>query len=130
MGRPEVHIYDNDVEKYGDSVKEVNLRLDGSWATLTIKHEIESYLHAGAIRDAFGVDIVIPDYQDDLDRAVPKLFSAALHAANPVGHPINDTTAKKRLAAKAFPAMTAGRIKERDPAGEVEGWFRRLVAMI
>lgn len=130
LGRPEVHIYDSDVAKYADAVAAVNERTDGSWGVQTTKHEIESYLHADAIKDAFGVTMVVPDQRDANGDAVPTIFAKALHALNPVGQPINDGTAKKRLAAKAFPAMTAARLKERDPAGEVEGWLRRIGAML
>ncbi|MCO6465963.1 MAG: AAA family ATPase [Bradyrhizobiaceae bacterium] len=45
LGKPEVHIYDNDVPAYEESVRRVNERGDGSWAQLMIKHEMESYLH-------------------------------------------------------------------------------------
>lgn len=130
LGHPEVHIYDSDVASYGASVAAVNLRTDGSWGVQTSKHEIESYLHSDAINDAFGVSFEVPDHMDAGGKAVPKLFSDAMFAANPVGKPMNDGTAKKKLAAKAFPCMTAVRIRERDPAGEVEGWLRRIAAMI
>lgn len=130
LNLPEVHIYDSDVEAYGASVAAVNQRGDGSWGVLTTKHEIESYLHADAIHEAFGVQVNVPDGLDADGKAVPKLFAEAMHAANPVGNPMNDNTAKKKLGAKAFPLMTAARIAERDPAGEVEGWFRKIAGML
>lgn len=130
LGRPEVHIYDSDVAAYVAAVAEVNQRTDKSWGVQTIKHEIENYLHPDAIRDAFGVEIVIPDQFDANGDAVPTIFAKALHALNPVGQPINDGTAKKLLASKAFPHMTAAMLKDRDPAGEVEGWMRRIGAML
>jgi len=34
LGKPEVHIYDNDVASYGDAIDEVNRRTDGSWGCL------------------------------------------------------------------------------------------------
>lgn len=130
LGRPEVHIYDSDVNKYAAVVAAVNKRTDGSWGALTAKHEIESYLHADAIKEAFDVSIIVPDRLDANGDAVPAIFAKALHARKPMGQPINDGTAKKRLAEKAFPRMTAARIKERDPAGEIEGWLRRISAML
>lgn len=130
LGRPEVHIYDSDVSSYANSVSQVNSRTDGSWATQTQKHEIESYLHPDAIADAFGVHIEVPDKLSRTGQAVPSLFAQAVHAANPVGAPMGDTNAKKRLSAKAFPLMTAERIDARDPTGEVRGWFRRLAGML
>lgn len=130
LGRPEVHIYDSDVATYGASVAAVNQRTDGSWALQTSKYEIENYLHADAIQEAFGVTFVVPDQQDAAGKAVPALLSAALFEANPVGNPISDSTAKKRLANLAFPRMTAARLQQRDPAGEVEGWLRKIGAML
>ncbi|ABM95947.1 ATP-binding protein [Methylibium petroleiphilum] len=130
LGRPEVHIYDSDVATYGASVAAVNLRTDGSWALQTLKYEIENYLHADAIQEAFGVTFVVPDQRDAAGRAVPALLSAALFASNPVGNPISDGTAKKRLANQAFPCMTAARLQQRDPTGEVEGWLRKIGAML
>lgn len=130
LGRPEVHIYDGDVAGYAAQVAAVNARTDGSWAVQTIKHEIESYLHADAIHEAFGVAITVPDQLDPAGHAVPRLVSLALFALNPVGAPLGDTKIKKKLADHAFPRMTAQRLAARDPAGEVETWMRRVAAML
>lgn len=130
LRRPEVHIYDSDVAKYAASVAEVNQRNDGSWALLTTKYEIESYLHTDAILDAFGVQVVIPDRLDMNGHALPRIFSLAYSAAQNYDGVMGDDKAKLRLAEKAFPHMTADRIKARDPIGEVEGWFRRIGAML
>ncbi len=131
LGRPEVHIYDSDVPAYRDSANLVNQRQDGSWAVLTAKHEIESYLHPDAIFQAFGVQIEVPDQLDAAGKAVPAIFSAALYELHGrVGAPLKDSKAKKRLAAGAFPKMTADLLRVRDPQGEVAGWFRRMAAML
>lgn len=117
LDRPEVHIYDNDVEKYGEVVEKVNLRADGSWAAQTTKLEIENYLHPDAIYEGLSVRIEFGDTDD-----VPDLV------ATQKGW--NAKTAKRNLAAHAFPRMTAARIRERDPAGEIEGWLRRIGGML
>ncbi|WP_371368106.1 ATP-binding protein [Pseudomonas sp. QL9] len=130
LKRREVHIYDSDVPKYGKSVDAVNARGDGSWAVLTRKHEIECYLHADAIRDAFDVDVAVADQPNDEKKAVPKLFSEAFFAKQNTDAPMGDTKAKQRLAEKAFPRMTAERIAERDPDGEVKSWLRRIAEML
>lgn len=129
LNRPEVHLYDNDVD-YAAQVAMVNFRKDGSWGAQTRKHEIENYLHSDAIKSAFGVDVVVPDQVDVNGDSVPKIFAKALFAKNPVGAPLNDSNAKKKLAEKAFPKMTADMIRARDPDGEVEGWFRRIAALL
>jgi putative ATP-dependent endonuclease of OLD family len=130
LRRPEAHIYDNDVNTYGEAVQQVNERGDASWATLTRKREIECYLHADAIKDAFGVDITIPDNLDEDGKDVPALFAEAYSKAQKFDGVMNSTLAKRKLAERAFPLMTAARIRDRDPAGEVEGWFRRLAEII
>ncbi len=125
LRRPEIHIYDRDVSDYAEVVDRVNLRSDGSWATQTTKHEIESYLHPEAIREAFGVTILVTDHPVD-GKAVPKIFAEAYSAAQGFDGVMKDSNAKIRLADKAFPLMTADRIKERDPNGEVSDWLRRI----
>ena len=125
LRRPEIHIYDRDVPTYAAAVEKVNLRTDGSWAAQTTKHEIESYLHPEAIREAFGVTILVGDHPVD-GKAVPKLFAEAYSAAQNYDGVMKDSNAKTRLADKAFPLMTSERIKERDPLGEVSDWLRRI----
>lgn len=129
LGKREVHIYDGDVPAYAVSAKQVNDRKDGSWAVVTIKHEIESYLHKEAIALAFGFDIEITDHPVG-GKAVPKVFGEAFVAHAGKGSPLNDSTAKRKLAQHAFPRMTAAMLDERDPKGEVRGWMRRVAEML
>jgi predicted ATPase len=131
LRRPEVHIYDGDVAKYAESVAEVNGRTDGlgSWAAQTAKHEIESYLHADAIFDAYGVTIDVCDHPEPGRPAVPEAFGEAYAANRGFGNPLNDKTSKKYLS-KAFVHMTAERIDERDPAGEIRQWLERISALL
>lgn len=126
---PEVHIYDSDVQKYGQSVEEVNGRNDGlnSWAGQTGKHEIESYLHPDAINEEFGVVVNVVDHPDGKNPAVPRAFAIAYSEHKGWPQVMGDDKAKVHLT-KAFKRMTAARIKVRDPEGEVEGWLRRIAA--
>lgn len=117
LGRPEVHIYDSDVAKYAAAIAEVNSRNDGSWGVLTQKYEIENYLHSDAIFEGLAIRIIVND-QDD----IPQSFRAVINW--------NSDNVKKKLAHHAFPKMTALRIADRDPNREVEGWFRRIGAML
>ncbi|MCW5199734.1 AAA family ATPase [Desulfobulbus sp. F1] len=126
LKRPEVHIYDSDVfKKFGDILKEVNERPDGSWGVLTKKREIENYLHPKVIKDSFGVDIEITEQGD-----VPNIFAGAFSVLKKYDARMGHDKAKKKLAEKAFPQMTADMIKERDPDGEVESWFRKIAEII
>jgi hypothetical protein len=130
LRRPEVHIYDQDKPEYAAVVAEVNGRPDRSWARLTRKYEIENYLHKDAINLAFGVEIDVLDHLDDEGQSVAKVFALAHHARHGRGMPMNEDTAKKKLAAFAFPRMTAQMIRERDPDGEVEDWLRGIAAIM
>jgi energy-coupling factor transporter ATP-binding protein EcfA2 len=129
LNKREVHIYDRDVPDYAECAKQVNERENGSWAVVTAKHEIESYLHRDAISMAFGFDIEVTDHPVE-GKATPKVFGEAFvaHAGN--GKPLKDSNAKRKLAQQAFPCMTAAMLDERDPGGEVRGWFRRLGDML
>ena len=117
LGRPEVHLYNSDVAKYRAQVAQINQRTDGSWAVQTNKLEIENYLHPDAIQEGLGVTIAFGDNDD-----VPSLMSAVKGW--------NANTVKKKLARHAFPKMTTARLQARDPNGEVEGWLRRIEAML
>ena len=130
MQRPEAHIYDADVPAYADAVVAVNNRPDGlgSWATLTRKHEIECYLHPDAIADAYNLVVDVCDHPGDGRVSAPRAFGIAWGAAKGTD-PMGDTTAKKYLT-RAFSYMTAARLDERDPDGEVRGWFLRMAGML
>ncbi|MBB6337489.1 hypothetical protein FHR59_001699 [Xanthomonas arboricola] len=129
LGKREVHIYDGDVPAYADSAEQVNDRGDGSWAVITIKHEIESYLHKDAIALAFGFEIEVTDHPIE-GKATPKVFGEAFAAQRGHGAPLGDKKAKAKLADRAFPRMTCAMLDERDPSGEVRDWMRRLGGML
>lgn len=73
LGRPEVHIYDNDVQKYAQSIAQVNQRTDGSWGLQTSRREIENYLHPDAIFDGVNSQVTFGSMDD-----VPALVGAQL----------------------------------------------------
>lgn len=129
LNRREIHIYDRDVPAYAEAVDAVNARGNGCWAAQTLKHEVESYLHPDAIHDAFGVVIAVTDHPVG-GKATPKVFAEAYSLAQRFDGVMKDNAAKARLAERAFPLMTAARIHERDPEGEVLGWMRRIRDMI
>ncbi len=124
LGKPEFHIYDADVPSYSDSANEVNLRGDGSRGFITRKHEIESYLHTDAINIAFGIEIEVTDHPNEEGEATPKVFAKAYSAVKGFDGIMGDSKAKMKLSDQAFSKMTAEMIKERDPDGEIEEWFR------
>lgn len=126
LGKPEFHLYDNDVASYQKSIYQVNERDDLSIGQLTQKLEIESYLHKEAVKIGFNIDIEIPDQLNGDNKATPKIFAEAYSLKHGIPNPIKDTNAKKFLAERAFPNMTAEMIEERDPNNEVKGWFEKI----
>jgi hypothetical protein len=130
LGRREVHIYDRDVPAYEVAEATVNGRNDGSWACRTIKQEIECYLHPGAIQATYGVTIEVLDHPPSKADSVGSRFGQAYSVLQGFDGVMTENKAKSYLAMKSFPAMTAQWIDERDPAGEVRGWFHRVAAML
>jgi putative ATP-dependent endonuclease of OLD family len=129
LGKPEIHIYDSDVQKYQASIDLVNARGDGSWGVLCAKHEIECYLHNDAILDSSGIKMIVLDKPGADGKSVPKIFAEIYSAENNFDGVMRDNTAKGYLS-KAFAYMDHVRIEQRDPDGEVLGWFKRIAAMI
>ena len=138
LKRPEVHIYDRGRDQppeHAKAVSAVNDRGGGCWAVLTSKHEAENYLHADAIREALGVSVTVDDQVD-----VPMAVAQAVHDQGEPPRPWEQMSdeekrqkqsrIKHRLNGAALAAMTAARFSERDPTGEVRGWFVRIGAML
>lgn len=120
----EFHIYDNDVAKYQETVNLINARGDGSWAGLTQKREIENYLHQDAINDIYEVNV-----ETDSD-GVPARFGAAYSAKMHFDGRMKDNSSKRYLSVVFREAMNYNRLMERDPNGEVKGWFDRIEGML
>ncbi|MHC6177208.1 ATP-binding protein [Glutamicibacter sp. X7] len=123
LNRKEFHLYDNDVETYKETAKQVNERGDGSLALTTSRLMMENYLHPDAIFDALKVRVNV-----SADCNVPDLVVEATRST-PGVRPIKKGIVKSRLADEAFGFMTLGRLAESDPKGEVMGWFKKLVEM-
>lgn len=123
LGCPEVHIYDNDVNTYQQSIDEVNGRGDGSWGTLTSKYEIENYLHPKAIQEAYGFEI------DTTQQNVPALFGAK-YAQERKWPKCKDNTSKYYLSIVFDQKMTIDYLEEIDTTGEVKGWFEKITEMV
>jgi predicted ATP-dependent endonuclease of OLD family len=126
LGKPEFHLYDNDVASYQKSIDIVNERDDLSVGLLTQKLEIESYLHKDAVKIGFDIEIEIPDELNGDNKATPKIFAEAYSLKTGLPNTIRDTNAKKILTARAFPNMTAEMIEERDTNNEVKGWLEKI----
>ena len=104
-----------------------------NWATLTIKREMENYLHPEAIREVIGVDVLFGD-SDDVPLMVAEKIHEKSETKKPWAEVVSDEKdckgkcdrAKKRLNTLVAERMTVVRLQERDPSGEIEGWFRQI----
>lgn len=87
-------------------------------------------LYPAAIKASFNVDIEVTDGRNPDGKATPRVFYEAYSAQQNYDGVMSDTKAKSRLANQAFPQMTAQMIAERDPAGEVRGWFEKIRELV
>jgi hypothetical protein len=139
---PEIHIYDRDAVNpptYQLACDEVNNRGDNSWATLTGKREIESYLHPDAINTELTLTITVSDIAANNDN-VPELV--VNHIQNNPNHPLKSiickwrkpkerkNEAKKLLNTQVVSSMTLVMLTESDPNNEIKSWFQEIAARL
>lgn len=137
LGKPQVHIYDSDVDAYVDTVTAINQEKDPlKHGFNTSKREIENYLHPDAIASAYqktgtsGVQLSNISDLDDVPRKIAKLLNS--FGANDWNE-LSDEK-KKRLSDKkksllntqAVEEMSVDLLKERSGYDEMCGWFRKI----
>ena len=128
VGLSEFHIYDRDEikkgkYKYQDAVDKVKSREDGSVGVLTLKREMENYLHIDAINKAIG-DIVEIKFDFNLtdDCDVEKEITSRLK-----GQRIFERRSIKQWLNKdAAGYMTIDYLKERNGYDEIKSWFSQI----
>ncbi len=129
MGCVEFHIYDRDcgpedTPTYQLTVDQVNSADNQNSARLTNKRETENYLHATAIQNELGVDVVVSDFAN-----VPLLVSDASKQTRLVPD-MGQGNAKRQLNTKVAARMDAAMLMEVDTAEEVVGWFRDITQIV
>jgi hypothetical protein len=105
----------------------LNMR-PGCEARVTSKRSLENYLHAAAIREVSGIEIVVSDACHVAD-----LIARESHVRQGGEFPWDElprrthtrrrNRVKKWLVTKAIDRMTPQRLAERDPEGEVRSWL-------
>ncbi len=126
LNLPEVHIYDSDVPEYAKSADQVNARGDGSAAFITQKREIENYLHADAIEEAFNghteqpVRIALTD-QMDVELELKNLLGQVR---------VNRRSLKSWLNEDAADRMTVERLDERNAKTEILTWLHAIQKLL
>lgn len=123
LDRVEFHLYDNDVDEYKETARQVNARGDGSLAIITSKLMMENYLHPDAVFDALGVHVEIT-----AECNLPEVVVEATRTTDGV-RPVRKQIVKSILADAGFGHMTLERLEESDPDGDVKGWLETLVEM-
>ena len=139
LEKPEFHIYDRDDNAnppYQDAANSVIGRGGNNHAVLTLKRELENYIHHDAINRTLG--IAIPAYADFDD--VPEIVAESLHILNggagvwaTMDEDKRDSKmsrAKKRLNKEVVPQMTNVELQAIDPNNEIIGWFQQIGARL
>jgi predicted ATP-dependent endonuclease of OLD family len=137
LGKPEVHIYDNDIEQYRNYVKKINDEGKGlKKAFNTSKTELENFLTKEAIEEAYaknGTIVTIPEIEDDMD--VPNTVARALFETSPekIWDDLDESKQKKKesrvkkmLNTQAVEKMTIERLNQRNAIEEIKLWFNTL----
>lgn len=120
LNRPEFHLYDGDKDSYKIEIDKVNARNDSSTGVTTKRLMMENYLHPKTIQDGLSITIEF----NGSDNIMKKIKD---DKSNQYEKP---ATIKKLLSQHAFPLMTSKLIRESDPDGEIESWFRKIVDMV
>jgi hypothetical protein len=137
LGPAEFHLQDRDdppeTQLHQRAIALVNGR-PRCRAVLTRKRSLENYLHPDAIFEARGIRIAFSD-----DDNVPERIARHCHEHHTggIGWDQMHSRARKRLRDKvkkwlntaAAQRMTARRIAERDPDGEICGWLRAIAEL-
>lgn len=112
-------------------VNRINLR-PGCCAALTRKRALENYLHPAAISATFGVSIEVTDetpVAESVARSLPEM--GPLWASMSHRQQQRFTyRIKRRLNTEVAESMTQELLCERDPDGEVVGWFRTIAGLL
>lgn len=133
LGKPAVHIYDNDKEEYRDYVSAINGEGNPmKKAFNTSLHEMENFLCKDAIQEAYeenGTTITLSDIQEDTD--VPEMVCKAL---NPDWDTFDEkkkskkeSKVKRLLNEQAVSKMTIARLDAKGVKDELINWFEVLI---
>jgi len=135
LGVAEFHLYDREQEPettLRQMVVDQIRQRRGCEAALTTKRALENYLHSAAIQAATGITVAFGDHDPVAQRLVrycPQV-NDAWPALSRRSRQRLLNRAKRLLNTLAVRHMTAALLAERDPAGEVLGWFRRIGALL
>lgn len=119
---PEFHLYDNDVDDYQESAREVNLRSNCK-AMLTERRAIENYIHQETVQTVFGVEVDFTEVDE-----VPKIISAETKKDAGV-RSWNKENVKRKIASECFPLMTPSHIQQIGAKEEITSWLSHIASL-
>ena len=133
LGKPAVHIYDNDKQEYRDLVDKINAKGDSTMKAFnTSMNEMENFLCEKAIEEAYadnGLTVSIPEFDGLAD--VPILICKA---NNPDWDTFDDKKKKTKeskvkhlLNTQAVAKMTVERLDAKGVTQELKNWFNTLI---
>jgi len=137
LGKPQVHIYDNDVADYRTAVQGINDLNDPTKVAFnTRKLELESYLHHVPIEAAYAsngtLGVAIGTVEDEMD--VPIEVAKKMNALTNDNWDTLSAEKKKDLASakkkllntNAVEHMTVEQLREREGFDEMKLWFESI----
>ena len=137
LGKPEVHIYDNDIVEYRAYVTKINNENNPSKKAFnTTKTELENFLTKEAIEEAYaqnGTVVTIPEITDQMN--VPKTVAKALYETSDEKiwdelevsmQKRKESRVKKLLNTQAVEKMNIDRINQRNGFEEIKLWLDTL----
>ena len=137
LGKPEVHIYDNDVPDYRLAVATINGENNPNKVAFnTTKLELENYLHHDAILDGYranGIhDLILNQLTDNQD--VPLYIAEQLNRRGNNDWDTLDEEKQKELASNkkkflntiAVEYMTINRLNDRNSYNDLVQWFNSI----
>lgn len=140
LGKPEVHIYDNDIAEYRSYVARINGAGNrNKKAFNTTKLELENYLTKEAIEEAYalnGTIISLPDIDDNMD--VPNTVAKILYETSTGKDWINleetkqkknESRVKKLLNTQAVEQMTIERLTQRNGIIDIQLWLETITEL-
>lgn len=138
LGCPEFHLYDREVEPQTSLRQQLALRVNSRpscRAQVTTKRSLENYLHPAAIQRAGGPELTFGDdacVAHLLVRSKLQRMQSRIHweDLSPRTRQRLSSRAKNWLNTQAAEQMTPELLAERDPSGEVLGWFSIIAQLL
>jgi hypothetical protein len=137
LNRREFHVYDRETPPetmIRQQVAEIVNHRPGCHAVITKKRSLENYLHPGAIFEARGITVEFSDVEIVADLVARRLHER--EGNQPAWDNLSPRTRKRRrnrakrwLNTTAVERMTAERLAERDPDGEIRSWLETIARM-